>query len=76
MLKNHQDFAFFVDSFKFELSENLKRHDVRNLSFILSEHRFVLDLCNAMLSLLSRDSLLRNIALRSLLHNLALQIFP
>ena len=49
MLKNHkndQDVAFFVDVFKFELYENLKRTDVRNLSFIISVHFFVLDLCN------------------------------
>ena len=25
ILENHQDFAFFVDSFKFKLYENLKR---------------------------------------------------
>ena len=36
MLKNQQDFPFFVDPFKFELCENLKRTDIRNLSFILS----------------------------------------
>ena len=46
MLKNHQDFAFFVDPFKFEPYENLKRIDVRNLAFIISAHPFVLDLCN------------------------------
>ena len=46
MFKNHQDFAFFVDPFQFELHNNLKRTDVRNLSFIISVHLFVLDLCN------------------------------
>ena len=37
---------FFVDPFKFDLYENLKRTDITNLSFILSVHLFVLDLCN------------------------------
>ena len=46
MLKNYQDFVFFVDSFKFELHVNLKITDARNLSFILSVDFFVLDLCN------------------------------
>ena len=46
VLTNHRDIAFCVDALKFELYENLKRTDVRNLSFILSLHRFVLELCN------------------------------
>ena len=46
VLKNNQDIEFVVDPFKFELYENLKRTNVRNLFFILSVHRFVLDLCN------------------------------
>ena len=45
MLKNRQDNAFFVEPFKFDLLENLKRTDVRSLSLILSVHIFVLDLC-------------------------------
>ena len=46
MLKNHQDIAFFVDPFKFKLHESLKRTDVRNVSFVLSVHLFVFDLCD------------------------------
>ena len=46
MLKNHQDFPCFVDPFKYVLNANLKRTDVRNLSFMLSVHLFVLELCN------------------------------
>ena len=42
ILKNHRDIAFFLDPFKFELYENLKRTDVRNLRFILSVHLFTL----------------------------------
>ena len=42
MLKNHQSFTFFVDPFDSELYENLKRTDVKNLSFRLSVHLFVL----------------------------------
>ena len=46
MLKNHQNTGLFADPFEFELYEILKRTDVRTLSFILSVHLFVLDLCN------------------------------
>ena len=55
MLKNRQDFAFFVDPFKFELYENLKRTDVRNLSFILSVHLSVFNVCNVKSSFTSFD---------------------
>ena len=72
MLKNHHDIAFFVDTFIFELHENWERPDVRNLSFILSVHLFVLDLCIVKSSL--QGSLFRNITLRSLLHKLTLKI--
>ena len=65
MLKYHQDFVFFVDPFKFALHENLERTDIRNRSFIL---------CTSNVRLLLQDSLLRNIVLRSLLHNLTSQI--
>ena len=63
---------FFVDPFKFDLYENLKRTDITNLSFILSVHLFVLDLCNVKSSFMR--SRLRNTALRFLLHNLAIQV--
>ena len=46
MLQNREDFAFFVDPSKFELYESLKRTDLRNLSFTLFVHFFLLDLCN------------------------------
>ena len=72
MLKNHHDIAFFVDTFIFELHENWGRPDVTNLSFILSVHLFVLDLCIVKSSL--QDSLFCNITLRSLLHKLTLKI--
>ena len=45
-LKKYQNFAFFAESFKFELYKNLKRSEARNLFFILSVNLFVLDLCN------------------------------
>ena len=73
MFKNHQDIAFFVDPFIFELYEKWERPDVRNLSFMLSVDLFFC-LTYEMDSPLLRDSPLRNIALRSLLHNLKLQI--
>ena len=44
MLQNRQDLAFFVDPSKFELYESLKRTDLRNLSFTLFVHLFLLDL--------------------------------
>ena len=43
MLKDHQDIAFFADPFKFEMYENLKRIDVRKLSFLLFVHLCVLN---------------------------------
>ena len=57
MLKNHQDFAFFVDPFNFELYKNLERTNVRNLSFLLTVHHFVLDLCNVKSSFFLRGFL-------------------
>ena len=68
MLKKYQDFVFFGDPFKFELYENLKRTDDRNLPSILSVHLIV-----PMQSKVFFHKIL-SIVLRSLLHNLALQI--